>query len=94
VIVAVGAHGGAEDVGVAVNGPDGGDEEDEELDVVLGCLPGIEEVVPLVVRQGPVQVLAGTVDPREGLFMEEAGQLVLLGHRYHGVHGDLVVIDG
>ena len=51
-----------------------------------GGLAGAEEVAAGVGGQGPVVVLAGAVDAGEGLFVEQAHQVVLGGAFFHGKH--------
>ena len=50
--------------------------------------------MPVSVADGPVVVLAGAVDAREGLFVQQADQAVLLGDLLHDLHGELVVVGG
>ena len=39
-------------------------------------------------------MLAGAVDPREGLLVKQAHQAVPGGHLLHDLHGQLVVVGG
>ena len=65
----------------------------QELEVIHGGVAGIQQVL-IAGGQGPVVVLAGTVDAVEGLLMEQAHQTVALGNLLHHFHGQQVVVDG
>ena len=92
-VVGIRTDGSAQNIGMFVNGADSGDQENQELDVVLRRLTGVQQIIPFVVGQRPVQVLARAVDPSKGLFMEQTGKVMFLRYRLHRVHDDLVMVD-
>ncbi len=57
-------------------------------------LAGLEQIVAGVGGERPVVVLAGAVDAREGLFMQQADQAVACGNLLHHLHDELVVVGG
>ena len=59
----------------------------------MRIVSGFQKVAS-VVADGPVVVLAGTVDSREGLFMEEADKSVFLGFLPEDFHDEHVVVAG
>ena len=68
-------------------------EEDEELEVLLGGVAGVEQV-GAVGRQRPVVVLARAVDAGKGLLVLQAHQAVVAGKDLHELHDQQVVVDG
>ena len=77
-----------------------GGAEDQELDVVVRRVAGIEQVVAQLVAHAPVQVLARAVDAGERLLVQQARQAVLRRdppqhlHRHHLViGGDVGVLE-
>ena len=94
VIVARVGHGAAQQVLILVHALDEGRQEQKEPGVLAGGGAGLEEVVARVGGEGPVVVLAGTVDPGKGLFVEEADHVVPPGHLLHDLHSQLVVVAG
>ena len=79
---------------ILVHALDEGGQEQQELGVLAGGLAGLEEVLAGIGGQRPVVVLAGAVDAREGLFVQQAHQVVALGHLLHHLHGQLVLVAG
>ena len=69
-------------------------EDQQELQVLVGGVAGVQQVLAGVGADGPVVVLAGAVDAGIGLFVEEADQAVTGGHPLHGLHGQLVLVHG
>ena len=94
VVVAGAGDGGAEQAAVGVDGLQGGAEEVEELQVLLGRLAGLQQVLALVRGQAPVHVLAAAVDAGEGLLVEQDGQAMPLAHGLEELHEQLVVVAG
>ena len=75
-----------------VNGLDDGGQDGQENGVLLRVRTGVQQVfVP--VGNGPVVMLAGTVDACEGLFMKQAYQAVLAGLLAQNFHHQHVVVD-
>ena len=93
VIVARGGDGGAQQVGVIVNGLDDRGQEHHELQVLHRGVAGIQQVLVLG-AEGPVVVLAAAVDALERLLMLQADQTVLVGDLPHHLHRQQVVVDG
>ena len=73
---------------------DDGGQEQEELGIFLGGFARIQEIQAGIGGKGPVVVLAGPVDPGEGLFVQEANQTMPVRNLLHGFHGELVVVGG
>ena len=94
VVIARDGHGAPQQLLVLVHALEEGRQEQEEPGVLAGGGAGLEEVQPRIGAQGPVVVLAGTVDAGEGLLMEQAHHAVLGGHIFHDLHGQLVVVAG
>ena len=67
-------------------------KKQQKLRVLLGRIPGLQQVGAGVGAQGPVVVLAAAVDARKGLFVEQADQAVALGHYLHDLHSQLVLV--
>ncbi len=93
-VVAGGGGGKAQQLRVGIHPPQKGAEGEEEPDIPRRLLAGGEEVHPCVGGEGIVIVLAAAVDTGKGLFVEEAGQPLLLGHLPQGFHHQLVVVAG
>ena len=93
VVVAGGGDGGAQQVGVLIHRLDDSGQEHHELQVLHGGIARVQQVLVLG-ADGPVVVLAGAVDPLEGLLMLEADKAVLAGDLLHDLHGEQVVVDG
>ena len=93
-IIAISGHGGPQNVGMPVHGANCRNQEYQKLNIVLRCFSRVEQVVALVIRDGPVHMFAGSVDLGKGLFMQQSRQPVLFGNGFEGVHDHLVVIDG
>ena len=79
---------------IVVHGLDDGHQKQQELCVLIGGLARAQQVDPGVRGQGPVVVLPAPVDPGEGLFMQQAHQVVLPGDLLHDLHHQLVVVRG
>jgi hypothetical protein len=75
-----------------IHAPDDRQEEGQELGIGMRVVAGIEEVLPVVRGHRPVVVLAGAVDPREWLLVDEHHQVVLRGEPPHRAHHDHVVV--
>ena len=85
-----GAH--AQKTGVLIHRLHHRGEHEQEHPVFLRIAPRFEQVVAGVRRQRPVVVLAASVDPREGFFMQQAYQPVAQGNLFHDVHNEHVFI--
>ena len=94
VVISGGCYGGTQELLVFIHTFNKGGQEDQELGILAGSLSGAEEVFAGVCRQRPVVVLTGTVYTLEGLFVEQADQVVLCGTLFHNLHGKLVCIAG
>ena len=95
-VVAGRRDGHAQQVGVHVDGADDrGHEHGEDLlrSRRRGQLLGVEEVDAVGGAEGEVVVLAGAVDAREGLLVEEAGEAVLARDLLHELHHHQVLVD-
>ena len=94
VVVGGAGDGSAEQVGVQIDRPHAGQQEDEELHVRVGFDVRVEQVHAGVGRDRPVVVLAGAVDAGEGLFVEEADEAVAFGDGAQHLHHEHLVIGG
>ena len=94
VVVARGGDGDAQQILILVDALDDRGEEEQELRVLLRQLAGLEQVLARVGGDRPVVVLAGAVDTRERLLVQQADEAVALRHVLHHFHGELVVVGG
>ena len=94
VVVARRGHGNAQQVLIIVNGLNNGAQEQQELRVLTRRFAGFEQVDACVGRDRPVVVLAGAVDARKGLFVQQTDHAVLAGDLLQQLHGQLVVVGG
>ena len=67
-------------------------QHQQKLDILMGRFARIQHVDAVIRNDGPVVVLAGTVDPGKGLFVKQALHAVLGGHPFQGLHDNLVVV--
>ena len=94
VVVAREGDGAAQQLLIFIHARDEGRQEQQKLRVLAGRLAGGEEVFARVGAQRPVIVLAGAVDTRKGLFMQQADQPVPVGDLLHDLHCQLVLVVG
>ena len=94
VVVAGRGDGSTEETLVQVDGADDRGAEGEELGVLVRVVARLEEVADAGATDGPVDVLTGTVDAREGLLGEEADEAVLGGDAAEQRHREHLVIVG
>ena len=92
--VAGGHDGRLEESVVVVDGLEHVGHEHEEPEVLLVVLAGGHESDAGLGSQGPVAVLPGSVDAREGLLVQEHLEPVLLRGGLHEGHQLQVVVDG
>ena len=92
VVIAGGGDCGAEHILVFVDALDEGGQKQQELGVFTGSGTGLEEIFAGVCAEGPVVMLAGAVHACEGLLVQQADQTVAVGHLFHHLHGDLVLV--
>ena len=94
VIVACARHRDAQQILIFIHSLDDGREEKQELSVGDRRLARIQQIFARIGRNGPVVVLAGTVDAFEGLFVQQANEAVALCNLFHQLHGKLIVVGG
>ena len=94
VVVARAGDGDAQQILMQIDRFDDRHQEQQELGVLGGRLPRLQQVQARVGAQGPVVVLARAVHPSEGLFMQQTGKPMLCRHPLHDFHGELVVVGG
>ena len=92
-VIAGGGNRGTQQVSVFIDCLDDGGQKDHKLQVFHRGIAGIQQVFALG-ADGPVVVLAGTVNALERLFVLQADQAVLIGNLLHHFHGQKVVVDG
>ena len=68
-------------------------QNQQELDVVVRKLTGIEHVDAVIRAERPVVVLTGTGETGERLLAEQTGQSSAVRNLLHGLHDELVVVD-
>ena len=86
--------GGAQQVRVFVHGLDRGAEQGEEDGVFLRAGTRVEQAAVTGRGEGPVVVLAGAVHAGEGLFMQQADHVMLVGGLAEHFHDQHVVVHG
>ena len=79
---------------VLVYGRNGIHQEGDELQVLRSGLARPQQVHARIRPQRPVVVFARTVDPLEGLFVQQHPELVTAGDLVHHGHQQLVVVVG
>ena len=94
VVVAGGGDDGPQQGAEAVHAADHRRAEDQELQVGVGGLAGIEQVALGGIADRPVHVLAAAVDAGEGLLMQQAGEAMPLGRAAEHGHRELLVVGG
>ena len=94
VVVACAGNGNTKQVLILINGLDHCSKEQEESEIGLGVLSRIQQVTPGIGGNGPVVVLAASVDSGKGLLVQKTHETVTLGDLLHHVHDDLVVVYG
>ena len=77
---------------VLVDRLDDGRAEEQELQVLVRRVAGLEQVLAIVGAHRPVVVLARAVDARERLLVQQADQPVAAGDVLHHLHGQLLVV--
>ncbi len=77
---------------VLVDGADDGGAEHQELHVLVRRVARLEQVALRAVAERPVKVLAGTVDAREWLLVQEALEAVFARDLLQRDHDRLLVI--
>ena len=93
-IIAIGGHRRTQNIRMFVDGAHGSDQKYQKMNIVLWRTPRIKEIIAVIIRQRPVDMLTRTVDLGERFFMQQGRQTVLLGNIFKGVHDQLVVIHG
>ena len=92
VIVAAARNAHAQQILVVVNRFDDRGEEHDELQVIRRGLARIEQILGFG-ADGPVVVLARTVDAFERLFVKQTHQTVTRSKQLHLLHHDEVVVN-
>ena len=91
-VVARAGCGHPQEIRMAIHRLDHTGKHQQKLQIVVGRGARVKQVLAGIAVQRPVVVLAGTVDPRKGLFMQQADQAVPGRHAFHRLHGELVLI--
>jgi hypothetical protein len=92
VIVTCGSNGKSQQVCIFINSLDDSRKECKELDIILGVLAGVKEVLTVICGNRPVVVLARAVYACKGLLVEEAYKTVLQSDFLHDLHCKSVLI--
>ena len=85
-------HADAQHILIIIHRLDHRAQEEQKLCVLGRRLAGLEQVHAGVGGQGPVVVLAGTVDAGKRLFVQQADHAVARGHLLHDLHRQLVLV--
>ena len=64
----------------------------KELCVFMRCFPRIKQILPIIRAQRPVYMLAAAVHACEGLFVQQAGHIMVSGNSLHCLHNQLVMV--
>ena len=94
VVIAGAGGGGAQQVGIIVNGLDNCAKEDQELDVIMRGFSGFEQVLAVIGGHRPVIMFAGAVDAGKRFFVQKADQSMAEGDFFHGLHRQLIMVGG
>ena len=94
VVIARGGYGDPQQILIFVHGLDDRAQEQQELGIFVGSLAGLQKIYAGVRGNGPVVMLAATVDAVKGLLVKQAHQPVALSDLAHHLHGQLVVVRG
>ena len=92
-VIACGSNRDTEQVLIFVNSLDNGGQKQDELAVFARVLARLEQILACIGGNRPVVVLAGTIYAFKRLLMQQAGEAVLLCHRTHNLHGQLIVVS-
>ena len=92
VIVASRRNAEPQQILIIVDGLNDRAQEEQELRVFIRRFARRQKVYACVGRNRPVVVLAGAIDAREGLFMQQAHETMPEGNFLHDLHRQLVVI--
>ena len=82
----------AKQVSVPRDRADDSEQKEQELRVLMGRIAGLEQVVSMIIGEGPVEVLARTVDTRERLFVQQELEAIAVGHALHRLHNQHIMI--
>ena len=91
-VVAAGCRRHAQQVLVIVDRLDNAGQDDSELQVVLGRIARVEEILGFGPER-PVVMLARSVDALEGLLVLEADEVVVRCEQAHLLHREQVLVD-
>ena len=58
----------------------------KELCIFMRCFPRIKQILPIIRAQRPVYMLAAAVHACEGLFVQQAGHIMVSGNSLHCLH--------
>ena len=94
VVIARYRRGLPEKTGMLVHRFQDASQHQKKLDILVGCLSRIHHIDAVIRGQRPVIVLAGTVDSREGLLCQKAGEALVGRGPLHGLHHHLVMVAG
>jgi hypothetical protein len=92
VVIASGSYRSTEQTLVQINRADDSGTESKELGVVVRVVARLEQIAHACTTDGPVDVLAGTVDAGERLFSQEADETMLSGDPLQERHREHLVI--
>ena len=93
VLVGGRGNGGTEKTAVALNSVKDRDEDKQEAVVGLRLDSGVQQVLTTVSGQGPIAVLARSVDTLERLLVEKNLELVLVRNLGEDIHSQQVVVN-
>jgi len=94
VIVARVGHRDPKKILIIVHSRQNGRQEQQKLRVLAGSIAGLQQIHARIGGKGIVIVFAAAVDPAEGLLVQKAHHAVAVGHFFHDLHGELVMVGG
>ena len=92
VIVSCGCHGYTHQILIIIDRLDNSHQKYQELGILRRCSAGIQKVLARIGDNGPVVMLAGSVNSLERLLVKQACIMMLVRHLLHDLHRQLVVI--
>ncbi len=65
----------------------------QKLNILIGCIAGVQKIHTIICCNRPVIMLAGTTYPSIRLFVKKTAQIMLISNPFHCLHHQLIVIN-